>query len=471
MGMDKLKNPKWRKGLLWGLGIYILAVIAISRILGPLFEKEQITGWELFNEENSGIVSDFVQAIAFDESGRAWLGTNEGVSVYDGESWLSYTPENSGLGETGAWVIAIEVDPEGRVWIGIAGGVDGSMGGLNIVDGEHWDPYSGSNSPLESYRSVHAIAFDESNRAWLATGDTVRIFDGTSWTSFSSSSMSNFNREVAFDRSGRAWIGTDSGVYVYDEGTWLSYTEENTDIFRDSINCIEFDHLGNAWIGVYGGASVFDGESWTNYQWDSPYGTPDDVQAITTDSKGRVLILSGSALRIYDGDVWFEYDSSNSGFIYSRSYDMAIDSEGNIWIASGAGLNVASVDSSGLPQRMSQKSNTLASLLNWGFVVIPTAILTLFWFAIYLEDIILLLASVITGFIWVFNVLNPYSEGGIYLSTILVLGGIFIGGIAGSFVRKLWKKVSVVPTIIGIIFGTVVSILLFFFLSFKAFYS
>jgi hypothetical protein len=150
---------------------------------------------------------------------------------------------------------------------------------------------------------------------------------------------------------------------------------------------------------------------------------------------------------------------------------MAIDSEGNIWIASGAGLNVASVDSSGLPQRMSQKSNTLASLLNWGFVVIPTAILTLFWFAIYLEDIILLLASVITGFIWVFNVLNPYSEGGIYLSTILVLGGIFIGGIAGSFVRKLWKKVSVVPTIIGIIFGTVVSILLFFFLSFKAFYS
>ena len=270
-------------------------------------------------------------------------------------------------------------------------------------------------------------------------------------------------RAIAIDGSGRVWIGSVNGLHVYDEGTWISYTEDNSNILENPINCITFDHGGNVWVGHPGGASVFDGETWINYPWEHgfpnfPETYPDDVQAITVDSEGRILFASASALRIFDGDVWLEYNSRNSGYA-GGAYDIAIDPEGDIWIASSRGILVASVDSSGLPQLVSQKRVDTASYLSWSFLSTPIAIMTLLWLAIFLKDIVLLIVGAIAGLGWVIAVPNPVPKGDFYVGPLYGWQPI-VGGIIGSIVRKLRKTTSVIPTIIGMVVGGALSCLL-----------
>ena len=53
-------------------------------------------------------------AIAFDGAGRAWLGTGTGLSVFDGEKWVTYTTED-GLASNDLRALAIADD---GVWVG-----------------------------------------------------------------------------------------------------------------------------------------------------------------------------------------------------------------------------------------------------------------------------------------------------------------------------------------------------------------
>jgi len=71
------------------------------------------------------------------------------------------------------------------------------------------------------------------------------------------------------------------------------------------------------------------------------------------------------------------------------------------------------------------------------------------WFAIYLENTVILIASIIVGLSF-FKI--PPGDSGVYFLISTQVGGI-IGGIAGSIVRKSRKMVSVKPTTLGFLVG------------------
>ena len=78
-----------------------------------------LENWIAYNTE-TGLVNNFVQAIAVDKKGNIWAGTKGGVSVFDGSAWNSFT-KDSGL--TSDNVSCIIVDKEGVVWLGTDNGV------------------------------------------------------------------------------------------------------------------------------------------------------------------------------------------------------------------------------------------------------------------------------------------------------------------------------------------------------------
>lgn len=458
--MNQFHDSIWRKRILWGLGVLIVSAIIFVRLFSTIAEKERKLGWDQINTRNSDIVYDSVSSIAFDKSDRAWIGTFDGVSVFDGESWLSYTTENSALELTDAIVSTIEVDSEGRIWIGLVGGISGSIGGLIIVDGEVWEAYLGNDPPFKG--DVNAIAFDENDQAWIGTDSGIHIFNGSTWNNLTpnnSGLIANSIRAIEFDQQGGVWIGTFDGLSYFDGESWRSYTELNSDIPENAIKCIEVDQQGNIWIGWRGGASVFDGESWSNYHWSHSYPGidgeySDDVEGITSDSHGHILFISEAALRIYDGDLWKEYNSSNSGFYQGFVYDLTIDPQGNIWIATGNGILVANVDDSGLPRLMFQDSSqinlSIFNLLPRQYLLLVIIILSILWFAILLNDSILVICSAATGYLLIFNSDDIFS---------LIIIPATIGGILGSFIRKFMKKTSLLPTKIGLIIGIVAGFL------------
>jgi len=76
----------------------------------------------VFDEWNSKLPDNNVTAIAIDEQGNKWIGTNGGgLAKFDGANWTVYNTSNSGLPDNDVYVIAI--DGQGNKWIGTDGGL------------------------------------------------------------------------------------------------------------------------------------------------------------------------------------------------------------------------------------------------------------------------------------------------------------------------------------------------------------
>jgi hypothetical protein len=164
--------------------------LASSSQAANLHQTEQGT-WTTYNTSNSGIASNYVYAIAIDEEGNKWFGTNKGVSKFDGITCTTYNTSNSGLACDS--INAIAIDNSGNVWI-----IGTSIGGVSKFDGENWTTYDKSNSGLaDNYvlaiaiEGTHVKWFGGCNDAYLNWDGVVHCgaaavsrFDGSAWTSY-----------------------------------------------------------------------------------------------------------------------------------------------------------------------------------------------------------------------------------------------------------------------------------------------
>jgi ligand-binding sensor domain-containing protein len=67
-----------------------------------------------------GLAGNIVYAIAQDQQGVFWFGTDNGVSRYDGKSWHNFTVKDGLLDKN---VYAVAVAPDGDIWAGTKKGV------------------------------------------------------------------------------------------------------------------------------------------------------------------------------------------------------------------------------------------------------------------------------------------------------------------------------------------------------------
>ncbi|MEI6139995.1 MAG: two-component regulator propeller domain-containing protein [Mariniphaga sp.] len=88
----------------------------ISRHTG----NNTLKNWKTFTKKD-GLIDNFVQSIAADATGKIWIGTKSGVSVYNGTVWTSFTKDN-GLNSNN--ILCITIDRTGVVWIGTDEGVN-----------------------------------------------------------------------------------------------------------------------------------------------------------------------------------------------------------------------------------------------------------------------------------------------------------------------------------------------------------
>lgn len=67
-----------------------------------------------------GLSYNFVTSVSVDSEGNKWFGTNNGVSKFDGQEWITFTTAE---GLAGNSVNAIAIDTQGNVWFGTDCGV------------------------------------------------------------------------------------------------------------------------------------------------------------------------------------------------------------------------------------------------------------------------------------------------------------------------------------------------------------
>ena len=114
-GVDYFENGKWTfikendYNSPQSLGVDARGHIWFGTITSGVFQFDGST-WTHHDRASEHLLSDYVTSVASDSSGRVWLGTSYGVTVFDGSNWQTLLMSNSGLGDNDINFILVSKD-------------------------------------------------------------------------------------------------------------------------------------------------------------------------------------------------------------------------------------------------------------------------------------------------------------------------------------------------------------------------
>jgi len=276
-----------------------------------------------YTTSNSDLGNDRVLAIAIDSDNKIWAGTNYGLNRFDeaNDIWNEYIVNNSISNNE---VKDVKIGTDGSVWVG-------TSYGLNRLIDNTWTNWFSDDGLTSSY--IYALSIDANNDLWIA-GSLLFFFD-VSENLFTSYSGGQNLKDVYAAPDGTVWLATNGGLQHFDGTNWTTYTTSDGLIDND-CRCLTSDASGNLWIGTLHGLSYWDGTSFQNYT--TAEGLPYDwVQGIMVANNGDVYASTGlGGLGIFDGTTWTTITTVD-GLPSNYTYETAQGPDNNIWMANSQG--------------------------------------------------------------------------------------------------------------------------------------
>lgn len=250
--------------------------------------------------------TNYVRCLYQDKEGYIWIGTENGLFVYDGYQVVPIKKTGGGLPDN--QILCLEEDDSHRLWVGTRMGlavinkVDGSIRRINqrelnnsfiqqlvfTADGQLW---VGANSGLFRYDEKQDTFINlwrsKANEAFRLQGNVTTLLedpDGFIWIGTWDDGLSCYDckneRFITFpqldsslnvsalhlDREGRLWVGEwEQGLILmehpYVEGSpCRRFRQEKGDRNSLSDDCIyaiaEDGHTGDLWFGTQSGLSI-----------------------------------------------------------------------------------------------------------------------------------------------------------------------------------------------------------------------
>jgi len=244
------------------------------------------------------IASDITRCIAVDDSDRIWVGTREGLSLYNHHKdvFSNYYYKKNGMN-----VAVTSIVPMKKDWLML-----GTAKGILLFDAQkecflsdtlstalhRLQPivlvrqddciYIGAEGGVYMYTlsggtleklvdlpsgiKAHAILCQMFNRIWMATeGDGLYLYDTKTkelknyrYEDGKSGLNSNYVRSLALDTENRLWVGTYGGLNIYKEETDNFSSLKSSEIqegslSQNSVRSIFRDSQGGMWLGTYWG--------------------------------------------------------------------------------------------------------------------------------------------------------------------------------------------------------------------------
>ena len=255
--------------------------------------------WRVFSGDD-GLPKGDVHAIVADDTGNLWVGTTEGVAVYDGSNWEIFTTINSPLIDND--VQAMMRDREGVIWIG-------TTSGISLFDRGEWSQLTKANGLASN--NVQAIFESQNGDIWVGTRDNGVSFSDRSWEPITTYDGLNDNQVIAMstDQNNQVWVGTPTGLNLYTQNGVETIPHLQGREIRKITADVEVD--GKIWVGTNQGLAMFDGNVWEFLRIEAE---TNEIQAIAVDLAGDVwgstgILLEGepgflSSLNRYDGVQW-----------------------------------------------------------------------------------------------------------------------------------------------------------------------
>jgi diguanylate cyclase (GGDEF)-like protein len=306
-----------------------------------------------------GLSQTAVLAILQDRAGFLWIGTEDGLNRYDGNSFTVYRndpSDPSSLPSNFAW--AIEQDDAGDLWLATNGG--GIAKWERDADSFVRFGKDSTHGELagQEVRTLHVA----SGSVWIGTrGQGLGRLDPAS------GELSHFRHDpedpnslshdhvfvIVTDRQGSLWIGTDDGLNRLEPSTgrvarYLHDPLDANSLSDNRIRSIFEDRGGSLWIGTYdGGLNRLDRETGRFVHFRSDPSDPqslshDRVRAIFEDDAQRLWIGTADGLNLMDRRKGtfsrYTHDPADPGSLADNEVmSLFQDRSGLLWIGTKSG--------------------------------------------------------------------------------------------------------------------------------------
>lgn len=263
-------------------------------------------------------------ALAVDDRGRIWAGTEQGhVAIYDGSGW--------------EWIVSVE----GKV-LALAAGQTGTWIG---TDRGLFVWYDQQLRPIQTIgsREVHALYTDE-RALWVGTSDGLWRMRAGLWAQVGSIEpwFDEGIYAIWVDPDQTLWVGTEYGVAwrTHDSNRWQRVSSLDEHGAYAAVQSLATDRSGALWAGTDGaGAFSFIRDQGRGYS----YGAGRDaslgsrfVRGVAVDQDGSIWLATPVGVFRYQAHMWYTKNVASGMYDY-RDFvnDLLLDDDGGLWIATG----------------------------------------------------------------------------------------------------------------------------------------
>jgi len=293
--------------------------------------------WVDYQVFNSGIPSNVLSAIAFDQNNVKWIGSlDKGLISYDELSFVNFNKANSPIPDDR--INCISIDQQNRVWVG-------TDYGIGVFDGSGWIVYNRNNSELTSV-IINTIEFDENGNAWIGTTANLVKFDGFNWTIYDEpSGWGDWIKAIYIESPNKFWLGTElNGIYSFENTSYIRLLQPYYGYPSNTISAIDADGFNNIWFCFLpdtagrGGISYYDGSAFHSYFPGSPQINVNDV---FVDYENNKWFATSEGFIMYDAqNISIAFRTYNSLISSNLTISCTRDLNGNVWVTTFAsGLN------------------------------------------------------------------------------------------------------------------------------------
>ncbi|SCI72056.1 Non-motile and phage-resistance protein [uncultured Clostridium sp.] len=352
--------PRFEDGIAGG---YIRDVLRDSR--GDVWIATDYGFAKFIEEENrfiryksskynlGSLISDDTKAICEDKSGAIWIGTSEGISLFNPENLFNYYKsdpfDNNSFSSD--MISGIYEDNDGVLWIGTF------YDGLNIFDRknnkitrvDHTEDYEGEFYISNNFvRDITGI----DNEIWIATQNGLDKYNKETKEKVQYREENglpcNDVKTLHIDSKGVLWIGASNGIFSSDrKGSFTNYSQ----VFKDagmsvlSFNDIHEDKEGLLWIAgsIEDGLISFNRETKEikryNYLAEEEVRKYSYILSINSDNEGNIWIGTDYGIVRFNKETnkyvrYTESDGLPNNFVYG----ILLDDEGNLWASTNYGI-------------------------------------------------------------------------------------------------------------------------------------
>jgi signal transduction histidine kinase/ligand-binding sensor domain-containing protein len=341
--MKKIKGKAWEK--------IAMAFILFFLIYPPLAFSQ----WLNFEFDPLNAIPDITcrqtTAILEDSIGYLWIGTEEGLFRYDGQTVYSYLKEkNESKTLPSSQINSLVLDKDDNVWIGTSAGLckyNREKDNFSVLPDK-----SDMNGFIDC--NIKVLAFDNNGDLFVAYKESVYKYDRPNgrFSKVVELEVGRIN-SIVFDDRNNLWIGAarEGGLFCFDQKHKRTSSFYHNPKIKNSLSINDINVLAilgdTLWIGTSGrGMDALDlnTKTFTNYSF--PKNLENYVNSIFIARNKKVWVCTYSCLKTFypEGDTFinYYYDPRNPYSVEKSLTGFYEDSAGNFWtIHSTNGVRLA----------------------------------------------------------------------------------------------------------------------------------